>query len=173
MNDICCINQFCPTAKSEGNNTAEIVISWVMLLSRDRLNLKDGFREKGGLVLFAVRESVLLCWKSHVNENTILAGSLCWNPFSTVPRISCTFTQFVLLFFHLLLWLWKISSDGADYTPYPTWHFLPPLFLPLLPLLTHLSVSTSNVWSSIKVQRLSQFVSNFLVIVSFLYSLFT
>lgn len=77
-----------------------------MLFSHDRLNFGDGFRGKGGPVLFAVRESELQCWKSHVNENTILAGGWCWNPFSTVPRISHTFTLFVLLSLHLNLFRW-------------------------------------------------------------------
>lgn len=92
------------------------------------LTLGDGLRGKGRPVLFLVQESEHLCWKSHVNENTILAGGWCWNPFSTVPRISHTFSLFVLLSCHFLLWKSrKISSDGAGYTQYPTWQ-LPALF---------------------------------------------
>lgn len=97
LNGISCIYQSCPPAKSKCNNTAEIAISWVMLSVQDRLILGDGFREKGGLYS-------LLCWNQnfHVGNPMLmktlsLAGGWCWYPFSTVPRISHTFTLFALL----------------------------------------------------------------------------
>lgn len=127
----------------------------------------------------------LMCWNQNfyvgnpmLMKTQSLAGGWCWNPFSTVPRISHTFTLFVLLSLHFLRWpCRKTPSDGADYTLYPAWQFLPSFFFhPFFfssAAHSHLSVSTSNSWSVTNVQRLQQFVSNFLVIVSFLHSLFT
>lgn len=126
-----------------------------MLFSHDRLNFGDGFRGKGGPVLFAVRESELQCWKSHVNENTILAGGWCWNPFSTVPRISHTFTLFVLLSLHLNLFRW-CRLHPVPHLAVSTLSFPPSSSPPLLISAadSHPSVSTSNGWSSTNVQRL-------------------
>ncbi len=62
-----------------------------MLSIHDRLNLGDGFGEKGGPVLFAVLESELLCWKSHVNENTTLGG---WLVLKSVQYSSQDFSHF-------------------------------------------------------------------------------
>lgn len=101
-----------------------------------------------------------------------LAGGWCWYPFSLVPRISHTFTLFLLLSLRFLLWLCReTTSNGADYTLYPAWQFLPSLFFLSLsfffppsstfppPFLisiadSHLSISTSNAWSGPNVQRL-------------------
>lgn len=54
----------------------------------------------------------LLCWNQNfyvgnpmLMKTLPLAGGWCWNPFSTVPRISHTFTLFVLLSLRFLLWL--------------------------------------------------------------------
>lgn len=129
LNGIYCVYQFCPPAKSKRNNTAEIAISWAMLSSHDRLNSGDGFREKKGGFPHS-----LLCWNQNfyvgnpmLMKTLSLAGGWCWNPFSTVPRISHTFTLFVLLSLCFLLWpYWKTPSDGADYTLYLPGSF--PLF---------------------------------------------
>lgn len=94
-----------------------------------------------------------LCWNQNfyvgnpmLMKTLSLAGGWCWNPFSTVPRISHTFTLFVLLSLRFPLWLCrKTTSNGADYTLYPAWQFVPSLppphfflFLPVSwsPLLT-------------------------------------
>lgn len=111
LNGIYCVYQFCPPAKSKRNNTAEIAISWAMLSSHDRLNSGDGFREQKGGFLHS-----LLCWNQNfyvgnpmLMKTLSLAGGWCWNPFSTVPRISHTFTLFVLLSLCFLLWpCWKL-----------------------------------------------------------------
>lgn len=56
-----------------------------------------------------------------------LAGGWCWYPFSTVPRISHTYTVFALFSLRFLLWLWrKTTSNDAVYTSYPAWQ-IPPL----------------------------------------------
>lgn len=95
------------------------------------LTLGHVLRGKGWPMVFLVQESEHLCWKSHINENTILAGGWRWNPFSTVPRISRTVSLFVLLSCHFLLWKRrKIFSNGADYTQFPTWHFPAPFSTP-------------------------------------------
>lgn len=145
LNGIYCVYQFCPPAKSKRNNTAEIAISWAMLSSHDRLNSGDGFREKKGGFPHS-----LLCWNQNfyvgnpmLMKTLSLAGGWCWNPFSTVPRISHTFTLFVLLSLCFLLWpYWKTPSDGADYTLYLPGSF--PLFFFFLfswsPLLTLISL---------------------------------
>lgn len=87
------------------------------------LILGNGLRDKGRLVLFLVQESEHLCWKSHINENTILAGDRCWNPFSTVSRIPHTFSLFVLPSCHFLLWKSRKKSLQLVLTPPDT--FLP------------------------------------------------
>lgn len=127
-----------------------------------------------------------LCWNQNfyvgnpmLMKTLSLAGGWCWNLCNTVPRISHTFSLFALLslsasFFGCV----KSTSNGADYTFHPAWYFLfPPnstfsVFL-ISMADSHLSVSTSNAWFWTNVQRLQQFVSNFHVIASFLYSLFT
>lgn len=89
-----------------------------------------------------------------------------------------TFSHCLLFSLWFLLWLcWKTTSIGASYT-------LPGIFCPVFsPRLSpsflisladsHLSMSTSNTWSGANFQRLLQFVSNLLVIVSFLYSVYS
>lgn len=61
-----------------------------------------------------------------------LAGGWCWYPFSAVPRISHTFSLFVLLSLRFLRWPCReTTSNGADYTSDPAWQLLLPstLFL--------------------------------------------
>lgn len=142
----------------QSNNPAEISISWVILSSHGRLNLGDGFGGKGGTYS-------LLCWNQNfcvgnpmLMKTLSLAGGWCWYPFSAVPRISHTFTLFVLLSLRFLLWLCrKTTSNSAVYTLHPAWHFFPPSFFCSFSdiLSTALSVSTSNAWSGTNVQRLS------------------
>lgn len=169
LNGIYRINQFCPPIKSKRNNATEIAIVWVMLSSRDRLNLGDGFREKGGSVLFAVLESELLCWKSCVNENTILGG---WLVLKSIQFSSQDFSHFHVVCSSLSL---SASFFGCVEKPLQmvptTPRALPGSFCPLCPPLpplsfiflilfqisiaeSHLSVSTSNAWSGTNVQRL-------------------
>ena len=121
LNDICCIYQFCPPAKSKRNNTTAIAISWVMLSSQDGLNSGLGRREGW---------TPSRCWNQnfHVGNPMLmktlsLAGGWCWYPFSAVPRISHTSALFALLSLRFLLRLCrKSTSNGADYTFHPAWH---------------------------------------------------
>lgn len=133
------------------------------------LTLGDGLRVKGRLVLFLVQESEHLCWKSHINENTILAGD-CWNPFSTVFRISHTFSLFVLPSCHFLLWKSrKISSGGASpdtfLPPYPASVLSPDFPRSFISLYQH---QTCDLVKTFKVSN-SLFPSS----LSFQFSLFT
>lgn len=96
------------------------------------LTLGHVLREKGWSMLFLVQESEHLCWKSHINENTILAvAEIHSAEFLGFLTLSCC------LFFPLanfLLWKSrKISSNGADYTQFPTWHFPASFSTPVLP----------------------------------------
>lgn len=116
-----------------------------MLSSRDRLSSGYGFRERGGgggsgSGLVAVLESELLCWKSHVNENTILGG---WLVLKSIQRGSQDFSHFHVVCSSLslcfLLWLCRGKKKNplqmvpttpcilpaSSYTPPPTPH--PPL----------------------------------------------
>lgn len=92
-----------------------------MLSGYDRLNLGDGFRGKGRAVFVAVLESELLCWKSHVNENTILGG---WLVLISIQDSSQDFSHLLVVCSSLalcfLLWPYReTTSNGADYTSYP------------------------------------------------------
>lgn len=146
--------------------TAEIAISWVMLSSHDRLNWGDGFREKGGPYSF-------LCWNQNfyvgnpmLMKTLSLAGGGCWYPFTSVPRISHTYTLFVLLplsasFFGCIEEPLQMVPTTPCTLP---WQFVPSFLPPTPPTLSlpflisiadsHLSVSTSNAWSGTNVQRL-------------------
>lgn len=137
------------------NNTAAIAISWVTLSSQGRLNSGDGFREKGR------GPRSLPCWNQnfHVGNPMLmktlsLAGGWCWYPFSTVPRISHTFTLFALLSSPLpSLAVSEKPLQMVPTTPCTRPGTFYPFFFFFHCWLSHLSVSTSNAWSGTNVQR--------------------
>lgn len=164
-NGIYCIYQFCPPAKSRCNNTA-IAIGWVMLSIRDRLNLGDGFKGKGGAC--SMWESELPCWKSHVNENTILGR---WLVLKSILYSSQDFSHFHFFLTLFTFCLFSLAASFFGFVEKPCQMVTtapctlrgcfssPPLFFSSSADL-HCWFSTSNAWCGTNVQNPSSLFPN-------------